>query len=425
MNYNKCLKEMYSLRRFGIKLGLSTIKQILSEVNNPQEKFKAIHIAGTNGKGSVAAILANILKLAGYKVGLYTSPHLIHFNERIVIDGIPIDDEQVVSLYKTIKKVQKTDRELTFFEYTTAMAFCAFAEHKVDWAIIETGMGGRLDATNVLLPKISIITTIGLEHQTYLGNTITKIAYEKAGIIKPECPVITDVRIKRALEIVKKKANEECAPLYILGKQMRIHRKKDGFSYIGLNFNWYKLHCALNGSHQIRNAGMALCAYELITGTKANWKIVREGLQTVKWPGRLEVISQEPFVLIDGAHNTMAIKELSEYLETILDGRHLKLVIGVLDDKPYEKMLKPILQQANSLIISQPQIDRSLDPEILYNYAKEYVSDIRIIPSVSDAYFEAIKQAKPSDIICITGSLYVIGEIKAALNEKPTEIFLA
>lgn len=416
---------MYSLRRFGIKLGLSTIQQILSELNNPQDKFAAIHIAGTNGKGSVAAMLANILKLAGFKVGLYTSPHLIRFNERIVIDGTPIDDDQVASLYQKVKKVQKVDRELTFFEYTTAMAFYAFAEQNVDWAIIETGMGGRLDATNVLLPKISIITSIGLEHQTYLGNTTSKIAYEKAGIIKPNCPIITDVKPQRAFEVIKNKAKEQCAPLYQLGKQMRVHRKKDDFSYIGLNYNWYQLNCALNGSHQIRNAGMALCAYELIMGNKVSWQVVRDGLQTVKWPGRLEIISQEPLVLIDGAHNIMAIKQLSEYLENTLEGRPLTLVLGLLDDKPYKKMLTPLIKQAKSLIITQPKIDRSIDPNILYDFAKPHVPKVSIIPDVSDAYFEAIKNAKATDAVCVTGSLYVIGEVKAALSETPVDIFLA
>ncbi|MBF0450130.1 MAG: bifunctional folylpolyglutamate synthase/dihydrofolate synthase [Candidatus Magnetomorum sp.] len=425
MNYNTCLKEMYALRRFGIKLGLSTIEHILSELDNPHKKFASIHIAGTNGKGSVAAMLANVLKCSGFRVGLYTSPHLIRFNERIVIDGTPIDDHQVASLYQAVKKVQKPDRELTFFEYTTAMAFQAFAEQQVDWAIIETGMGGRLDATNVLTPKATIITTIGLEHQAYLGKKICDIAYEKAGIIKPYCPVITDVRHPNAIKTIIDRAHEQFAPLYQLGQNIRIRHSKKGFSYCGLKYDWRHLHCALNGQHQIRNAALALCAYECTVDKHATWQAVDEGLRTVTWPGRMEIISQDPLIIIDGAHNFMAIKQLSVYLKSTLKGRPLTLVLGVLDDKPYEKMLMPLLKLSESLIITQPKIDRGMDAKILYDFAKPHVKNVRIVKNVADAYLEATQNAKPSDAICITGSLYVVGEAKAALSEKTDEIFLA
>jgi len=425
MDYNDCLKEMYSLRRFGIKLGLSTIQYILSELDNPHKKFSSIHIAGTNGKGSVAAMLANILRLSGFRVGLYTSPHLIHFNERILIDGIPISNDQVAKLYQTVKKVQKPDRELTFFEYTTAMAFTAFAEEKVDFAVIETGMGGRLDATNVLEPLVTIITTIGLEHQSYLGKRIGDIAFEKAGIIKAHCPVITDVRKPKAIEVILDRAKEQFAPVYQLGKQIRFRQGKKGFSYSGLKYNWRQLSCVLHGQHQIRNASLSLCAYELISGNSASWNAVREGLQTVQWPGRLEVISQKPFVIIDGAHNIMAIRELTNYLENTLNGRPLTLIVAVLDDKPFKKMLIPIIQMAEKVVITQPKIERSLDPEVLRDFITPYVKNVQIIPDVVEAYTETLKQSKPKDAICATGSLYLVGEVKAAFSDQTSEIFLA
>ena len=425
MNYKQCLDEMYALRRFGIKLGLETIQHILSELNHPHEKYETIHVAGTNGKGSVCAILANILQIQGFRVGLYTSPHLIHFNERIVVNGTPIDNDQVVDLYQKVKSVQKPDRELTFFEYTTAMAFCAFADQKVDIAIIETGMGGRLDATNVLKPRLSIITNVGLEHQAYLGKKIENIAFEKAGIIKPCVPVITDVQNKVAFEVISDIARQKSAPVYQLGKEIKVRMRKDGFSYAGFKLEWLRLNCALSGYHQIRNAGMALCAYELIADKKANWKTVSEGLTTVKWPGRMEIISQEPFIILDGAHNVMAVKHLAKYLKSILKGRSLILIISVLDDKPYESMLNKIIKLASTVVVTQAKIDRSIDPAILCDFIKEKLQDVRIIPNVSDAYFETVRNADASDIICVTGSLYVVGEAKAAINENSNEIFLA
>jgi dihydrofolate synthase/folylpolyglutamate synthase len=425
MNYNQCLEEMYALRRFGIKLGLETIQYILSELDNPHKKFETIHIAGTNGKGSVCAMIAHMLQIQGFRVGMYTSPHLIHFNERIVINGEPIDNDQVVNLYQQVKAVQKPDRELTFFEYTTAMAFCAFASQKVDIAVIETGMGGRLDATNVLLPRLTIITNVGLEHQAYLGKKIQNIAFEKAGIIKTAVPVITDVQNKSAFEIISNIAKQKNAPVYQLGKQVKVRMRKDGFSYSGLKYDWLQLRCALTGPHQLRNAGMALCAYEYIANNKANWKTVNEGLSTVKWPGRMEVVSQKPLVILDGAHNIMAIQHLVKYLKGIKNDRFLTLIVSVLDDKPYEKMLNKLMKVTSSAVVTQTKIDRSIAPSVLSDYMKDYIKGIKIIPNVSDAYFETLRNADESDIICVTGSLYVVGEVKAAINEKSNEIFLA
>jgi len=425
MNYKQCLNEMYALRRFGIKLGLETIQHILTELDNPQEKFATIHVAGTNGKGSVCAMLANLLQIHGFRVGLYTSPHLVQFNERIVINGTSIDNDQVVDLYQKVKNVQKPDRELTFFEYTTAMAFCAFAEQKVDIAVIETGMGGRLDATNVLMPRLTIITNVGLEHQAYLGKKIKNIAFEKAGIIKFGIPIITDVQNNTAFDVISDIAKQNCAPLYQVGNQISVRLRKDNFSYSGLKFEWTNLSCALRGNHQIRNAGMALFAYEYFADKKANWKTAHEGLSTVKWPGRIEVISKKPLVIIDGAHNTMAIQHLAKYLKSIVKNRSLTLIVSVLDDKPYETMLNKLIKLSSSVVVTQAKIDRSIAPEILRDFIKDKIQDVKIIPNVSDAYFETVRNACESDIICATGSLYVVGEINAAINENSSEIFLA
>jgi dihydrofolate synthase/folylpolyglutamate synthase len=256
---------MYSLRRFGIKMGLSTIRKILTGLGNPQKSFACIHVAGTNGKGSVASSLASILTRAGYKTGLYTSPHLVDFNERIQVNHRPITNANVMAAYRAIRKVHSGDREPTFFEFATVMAFFEFARQKVDWAIIETGMGGRLDATNIMRPRISIITNISLEHRDYLGNTLAQISGEKAGIIKNRIPIITGIRQKKALAVVEKTARDKSAPLYRLGKDFKVRRHASGdFSYYGLEATWRHLKTGLLGRHQVDNAALVLAACEIL-----------------------------------------------------------------------------------------------------------------------------------------------------------------
>ncbi|MCU0613914.1 MAG: Mur ligase family protein, partial [Desulfobacterales bacterium] len=268
--YNQCLQSMFGLRRFGIKLGLDTIRAILKGLDNPQSKFLSIHVAGTNGKGSIASALSSIFKQAGYCVGLYTSPHLVKFNERIRINGTPISDMDVLNAYEAVKVVYEGDRDPTFFEYTTAMAFHEFARAKVDWAIVETGMGGRLDATNVLKPRLSIISNISLEHRQYLGNTIAEITAEKGGIIKHGIPVVTGVNQKEAVEVLKDIAQKQEAPLFRLGEHFRVRKNKNSntFSYVGISSTWKNMKAGLQGNHQIENAALALAACEILDRQK-------------------------------------------------------------------------------------------------------------------------------------------------------------
>ena len=213
-SYNDCMRAMFGLKRFGIKMGLSTTRNILEGLDNPQNTFSCVHVAGTNGKGSIASALSTILYSKGYKVGLYTSPHLIRFNERIRVNRRSVSDQNVVRAYHAVKNAHRGGRELTFFEYATAMAMYEFGRQQIDWAVIETGMGGRLDATNIVEPALSIISNISLEHRMYLGNTISKIAEEKGGIIKKRTPVVTGVRQPGAFAVIQKIAQEKTAPLY-------------------------------------------------------------------------------------------------------------------------------------------------------------------------------------------------------------------
>jgi dihydrofolate synthase/folylpolyglutamate synthase len=419
--YDKILKSMYSLRRFGIKLGLSTIRKILKGLENPQNNFSSIHVAGTNGKGSVASALASILNASGYKTGLYTSPHLERFNERITINNQPISNANVVEAYKAVKLVHYGDREPTFFEFATAMAFYVFSRQNVDWAVIETGMGGRLDATNIIKPALSIITNISVEHREYLGNTIARIAGEKGGIIKRYTPVVTGIKQKRAVAVVKEIAKARSAPFFRLGDDFRVRRNKSGaFTYFGTENTWPDLHTGLLGNYQVDNSALVVAACEVLNRKKTDipLKSIREGLENNNWPGRLEVVSKNPFILLDGAHNLIAARNLAKYLSNNLSNRNITLVIGILDDKPYKAMLKSLLPICSSAILTSPKIDRALSPEKLFAAAENLISDITIIPDVGKAVNHAIKSARPGDAVCIAGSLYVVGEAKKVLENE-------
>ena len=410
---------MYSLRRFGIKLSLFNIASILKRLDNPQNGFSCIHIAGTNGKGSIASALSSILQLSGYKVGLYTSPHLVKFNERIRINNTPILDKKVVESYKAVNKVIQKNLKTTFFELTTAMAFYEFNRQKVDWAVIETGMGGRLDATNIIKPVISIISNISVEHQRYLGNTIGQIASEKAGIIKKSVPVITGVKQNKAISVLKKMAAKQSAPFYRLGNEFRIRRNKDKtFSYFGIDTVWRNMRTGLLGNHQIDNAAIVLAACEILNQNKTNlsFQNIKQGLVQNRWPGRLEIVSSSPLILLDGAHNLIAARKLVKFLSEDMTNRNITLVIGILDDKPYAAMLACLLPLCNKAILTRPKIYRALSPERLFPAAKKIIQDIEIIPDVGNAIKYAIKTASVNDVICIAGSLYLVGEAKEALD---------
>jgi len=420
--YQSCLETMYGLRRFGIILGLETIRGILESLDNPQEKFQTIHVAGTNGKGSVSSALATIFRLAGYRVGLYTSPHLVHFNERICIDGKPISNDDVVASYEAVRSVHRGDREPTFFEFSTAMAFHEFGRQQVDWAVIETGMGGRLDATNIVHPVLSLITNISLEHQAYLGDTLSQIAGEKAGIIKHSVPVVTGVSQKSALAAVMERAEALRAPAYRLGKEFRMRRSPGGdrFAYHGISGEvWRDMRTGLSGRHQAENAALALAACEVLNEggiARLPESDIRNGLLSNRWPGRLEFLSEAPTVLLDGAHNMAAIRCLARFLSEHFSGRTITLVSGILDDKAYPEMFKHLLPLCARAVFTKPKIDRSLPPEELRREAEKIIGDITVIPDVAAALTYAVETSGPDDVVCVSGSLYLVGEVKEAIE---------
>ena len=411
---------MYSLRRFGIILELDTIKGILNTLGNPQNNFASIHVAGTNGKGSVAAALSSILYQSGYKVGLYTSPHLVRFNERICINNHQISDADVVKSYEAVQQVHHGDRSPTFFEFATAMALYEFGRQGVDWAVIETGMGGRFDATNVIRPAISVITNVSMEHRDYLGNTLARITREKAGIIKRGAPVVTAIKQKQARAVVHRIAVRESAPLYILGKNFKARRHRSGaFSYYGIENTWHHMHTPLLGHYQVENAALTLAVCELLNQDKAeiSRNNIQDGLLNTRWPGRLEIVCNHPLVILDGAHNLIAARNLAKFLSKHLARRRITLVVGILDDKPYTAMLKSLLPVCSRAIITRAKTDRALTPQRLYAAAKKIISDVTMTPRVAAAARQAIETAGPDDVICIAGSLYVVGEAKEAIEK--------
>lgn len=420
-DYTNCLKAMYGLRRFGIKLGLSTIKRILKELGNPQDHFGCIHVAGTNGKGSIASGIASILNAAGYRTGLYTSPHLVTFNERISINGRHISDTGVVAAYEAVKNVHHGSREPTFFEFATAMALYDFDREGVDWAVIETGMGGRLDATNIVKPEVSIISNLSLEHQDYLGNTLAQIAAEKGGIIKKGVPLVTGAKQPGALSVLNDIAEEKSAPVFRLGKDFKVRRRsgRGTFTFFGIHNQWSNMKTSLMGRHQIDNAALSLATCELLNhaGVSISEQDCRQGLADLRWPGRLEIVSESPRIILDGAHNLVAARNLAAFLAQETNQRPITMVIGILDDKPYEAMLAALLPVTQKVILTRPKIDRGLPPETLYTEARQYGKDITLIPDVHQAVQQAVSQAAPDDVICIAGSLYVIGEAKVCLSQ--------
>jgi dihydrofolate synthase / folylpolyglutamate synthase len=419
--YNECLEKMYGFRRFGIILGLSAIRNILKALGNPQNRFSTIHIAGTNGKGSVAATLSAVLKSAGYRVGLFTSPHLVRFNERICIDSTPISDADVVKAFHAVQSIPMGKREPTFFEFSTAMALNTFAEKGVDWAVIETGMGGRLDATNIIRPKLSVITNISLEHRMYLGNTIAKISAEKGGIIKYRVPVVTGVQQKTAISTLESLAASKSAPFYRRGDAFRVRRQPDGtFTYYGMDGKWQGMKNGLIGTHQVENAALVLAACEILSRKKVDLSlpIIKKGLLNARWPGRLEIARSSPFLILDGAHNFIAARTLKKYLTDHLSDRKITMVIGILDDKPYQSMLQSLLPGCARVIVTRAKIDRALPPESLYDIARKIIPDTAMIPNVADAVKFALKTTLPKDAVVVAGSLYVVGEAKAYLEKK-------
>ena len=421
-NYDQALSYLYDLQKYGIKFGLSSTSSLLGRIGNPQAGLKTIHIAGTNGKGSTAAMLSAILVRAGFKVGLYTSPHLVRFNERFRLNEQDIGDEEIVDVFKAVRAAVDEREPPTFFEMTTAMALSLFAAKGVDWAILEVGMGGRLDATNVVQPQLTIISNVSFDHQEFLGSTLSRIAREKAGIIKKQVPLITAVKQPVALAVIKIRCSALNAPCYRLGRQIKVRTLGERrFSYRGLGWRLEKLHLPLAGRHQVVNAATALGGLEVLE----RWgyynlveEQIREGLVKTRWPGRLELIGMEPPVLLDGAHNYAGIVALRQALQEEYTYRRLIVVLGIMADKDLRGMFLRLAPLAEHIILTRPKYERAAEPESLRAVAGEFTERTELIRPVGEALERAIGLATSEDLVLVTGSLYFIGEVKEIQEEK-------
>jgi len=416
LTYREAKAYLFSRRQKGMKLGLDQIQNLLERLDHPEKRFHSIHIAGTNGKGSTAAILESILREAGYKTALYTSPHLIDMRERIKIAGKSITEEKVVEILKTlIPHIEATGA--SFFETLTAMAFLYFAEKKVDVAILETGLGGRLDATNVVVPLLTIITEIGLDHTRILGNNLKSITYEKAGIFKREVPCIAGTKNQKVRRYLVEFAKAKNVPIVFARDAVKLSHIKlseDGNRFDVAGSSVYKnLTLKLLGRHQIENSILALLAVEWLKnyGWKITEKSVRQGMEKVIWRGRLELLQKNPKLLVDSAHNPLGISNLVRAIKTIFQYDRLILVFGVLEDKNYRKMFQKIAPLAEKIVLTKPLSDRALKPKKLLDMYPEWSDKIEVIPNIKTAWEKAISFAKNSDMICGTGSIYFIGEV--------------
>ncbi|MHB9097475.1 MAG: bifunctional folylpolyglutamate synthase/dihydrofolate synthase [Syntrophales bacterium] len=413
MTYQDTLAYLTSLNKMGIRFGLDPIRSLLDRLHNPQSGYPSVLIAGTNGKGSVAAMTASILAAGGFKTGLYTSPDLIGFRERIRINGTLISREEAAICTARVK--EKIIDEVSYFEFLTAMAFLHFHRQHVDIAILEIGMGGRLDATNVVIPLVSVITNISLEHREYLGNTLEKITREKGEIIKEGATCLTAARQKRVVATLEEICREKRATLYRVGKEIRTTIHRDGtFSYQGIARYQAGLVCPLAGRHQFSNAALALGAVEILAdaGFPVDDDVVAKGLRETRWEGRLEILRRAPTLLVDGAHNPAGAETLSRALQTGFPRRRLILIFGVLGDKDYPAMAKRLLPLADRVILTRPNSERSLSPDLLLPVARMFHPTVERIDNPADALRSALSGAGKEDLICVAGSLYLVGEIK-------------
>lgn len=411
------LSYLEGLKQMGINLGIGPISRLLARLDNPQTKYKTVLIGGTNGKGSTAAILSSILMKEGMNVGLYTSPHMCDFRERIRRNGRMIPEDALCTLVDKVKGETKED--VTYFEFTTALAFLYFSRCEVDIAVVEVGMGGRLDATNLIFPEVSVITNISLEHQEYLGNDLESIACEKGGIIKENGVCVTAAKGRKVVDTLEKICSQKGSAFYRTGRDIRIRRfGKGSFSYYGINKSYKGLRISLSGRHQVENAALALAVVDILTakGIDINDNSVIEGLKDVKWEGRMELVSRNPGIVIDGAHNPAGISSLCNSLLADFSYRRLIVVFGVLRDKNYAGMLKRLIPLANRIILTRPKEERAARTEDLLSVTSLYHNHVEAIDDSAEALARARFLAGVDDLVCITGSLYLVGEIKEHLS---------
>ncbi|MDR4506706.1 MAG: bifunctional folylpolyglutamate synthase/dihydrofolate synthase [Candidatus Brocadiaceae bacterium] len=431
LDYEKLISYQYNASTFS----LDRMEKFLAYVENPHKNFPSVHITGTKGKGSTAIMISTILENAGLTTGLFTSPHIIDLKERIQINHRHISEADFIScisiLRPYIQQLQETEPKAspTFFEILTVIGMLYFKMRQVSMAVLEVGLGGRLDSTNVVIPQVSVITNIGLDHTSILGNTLSEIAYEKAGIIKKGVPVVSAVDKPAALSVIDKTCRAKDAKLYLLGKDILIEKaqnvEKDGTRGLLCTIQtWHQTYenifLPVVGIHQAKNCALALGAMDILQEQgylSIDEKIIRKALAQAHCPARIEVVSKKPLILLDFSHTAESMRFLKK---TILENfvfHHLILVLGFSRDKDLNAILKEIVPVGDKIIVTQSKNPRAALPEDLCR-SIEKINGIRpeILPGIQDAVIKAKRIASPEDLICITGSVYVAGEAKQALR---------
>ena len=419
MNYEEALAFVHGRPRLRKAPTLKRMRQFLTELGNPQTKIQAVHVAGTNGKGSTIAFLTSLLGQEGRQVGTFTSPFITRFNERIAVNGQPISDEAVANLVTQVRPVvEKMDQtELggpLEFEIVTAMMFLYFAQHPVDVVLVEVGIGGLYDSTNVFTPLASVITNVGWDHMALLGNTLPEIAQQKAGIIKPHVPVVTGVQVPEALTVIKRVANEQHAPLMVLDDDFKLTGDPADFESNDCHVSNIK--SGLLGVYQLKNLAVAIQA-AVVLSRQRGWKLsadqIRRASLQARWPGRMEIMQQEPLVVLDGAHNLPGVQALKQSLQTYWQDRPIHILAAILDDKLFQPMIDELLTIPSAQLtltnFQNPLHRQVVQPaELIANEARQ----INYEANWRTALRQLIKQANPRDVVIITGSLYFVSEVR-------------
>ena len=432
MNYQESLAYLESLNIFGIKLGLERIQKLLARLELPQERYRTIHVTGTNGKGSVSAMLAGILRHSGIHTGFYSSPHLVSYTERIRVDGQAISEQEFADCLSSIKvyidKMIADGEECpTQFEVLTALAFFYFAIKHVEYAVIEVGLGGLLDSTNVIVPEVSIITNVTLEHADRCGGTLEGVAHHKAGIIKDDVPVVTAAQ-GAALDIIRQQAEEKNADIFVAGEDFsadfisyegNFQRLEFSSGLLGAVKEPYTLH--LLGKHQIENAAVAVMAAKLISNldSRITNKTIDDALTLVSWPARFEQADYNgQKIIIDGAHNPAGMTALRESLDLYFPAPERVLLLGILKDKDIDTMLDILLRPNDTVVVTVPHSDRASDPQILAGKVAAHVQHVEAIADNNEAMNRALELANGEKLLIMAGSLYLVGGLRKLLMDK-------
>ena len=445
MNYDESIAYIKNTAKFGSKLGLDRTEKILDLLGNPHKKLKCIHIAGTNGKGSTTAMVARVLMEAGYKVGVYISPFIEEFEERMQINNMNIPKDDLSDIITEVSKAVEKVVELgysnpTEFEIITCAGFLYFYKNNVDFAVVEVGIGGRLDSTNVIEPILSVITSISLDHTQILGDTLDKIAYEKAGIIKKGIPVIIFPQQNESEEVIEKICRERNSKLIKVPQNSAIYLGKDNLMQNTANLleekkytnrdniiqkikiqtsnDNYDIELALLGKHQLLNCSVAVHAIEelIVIGVKISKDNILMGLRNVRWPARLEVMNKKPLVVIDGAHNIDGIEKLTESIDMYFNYNKIVLILGILADKQVGEMIKTIVPKVSKVITVTPHSDRAELSEELKVQVEKYNTNCEAIEDYEEAYKKALSYCSAEDLLLVAGSLYMVGDMRRIIR---------